>query len=125
MATVLEQATEFCVKKSMEAPTKQDLSAIGSAVRQHFNFFYMKKNGLRGIIEGAGFMRVKEGNMAVIVNFYPDEFVPEMWSMIDLFYAKKAKKADEKNKRMAEEVARAAKPKRPRIPANQPVWKRR
>lgn len=109
----------------MCAPSEKDISSIGSLVRQHFNFTYMKKSGLTGIIDGAGFMRVKEGKRAFVVNFYPNEFIPEIWAMVDIFYAKKAEKIEAENKRKIEADLKSARPKRPRIPASQPVWKRR
>lgn len=125
MLLVIDVVSDYCKSKDLPFPSDKELSSIGTKTRDRFNFIYMQKSGLRGYIEGTGFVRVKEGKFAFIVNAYPDDFRDEMNWVIDKFYTDRQARIDkaelEKNK--AAEIA--AKPKRPRIPANRPIYSRK
>ena len=125
MLLVIDVIGDYCQSKNLPFPSDKEVSSIGTKTRDRFNFIYMQKSGIRGHIEGTGFVRVKEGKFAMIVNGYPDDFRDEMYWVIEKFLTDKQAKIDKaelEKKRVAEIVA---KPKRPRIPANRPVYSRK
>ncbi len=125
MINVKEQTEAFCILRDLSFPSGKDISSIGSRAIKRFRFIYVQKSGLRGHIEGTGLMRLKEGNQVVIVNGYPDDFSDELDWVIETFFNEKEIKRVSEEQKVKELAEKAAKPKRPRIPANRPIYNRR
>lgn len=125
MINVKEQTEKFCLSKGLAVPSGKDISSIGPLAIKRFRYIYVQKSGLRGYIEGTGLMRIKEGNQAIIVNGYPDDFSTELDWVIETFFKDKETKKVVEEQKLKEMAEKAAKPKRPRIPANRPIYNRR
>jgi hypothetical protein len=125
MINAKESAEKYCLENGLPVPSGKDFGKIGVLASKRFKFLYVQKSGLRGYIDGSGLMRIKEGNQAVIVFGYPDDFQEEMSWVINKYYDQKKEKADEEERRQKEAAERALKPKRPRIPAGKSIPFRR
>jgi hypothetical protein len=125
MIVVSIQTAKYCQENNLPFPSQKDFSSIGTFVRRTFGFKWVRTSGFQGPIEGTGLMRIKEGATAVVVNFYPDNFSDEMNAVIDRFYKEKKARMDADEIRKKQAAESAAKPKRPRISSNKPLYSRR
>lgn len=125
MVNTSEITTRFCEENGLPVASNKDLSAIGFHIRNAFNFKNINNKGFRGHIEGTGLMRIKEEGKAIVVIGYPDDFLPKMNEIVKSFFDQKKKRMDDAETERQKAAERALKPKRPRIPANRPIYSRK
>lgn len=97
MITVSDALQEYCTYHKLSTPTKEDLEHCGRMISHHFKKFWAI-NLTDGIIQNSGFIKTSSDSGPVIIQAYPDEFLPEMYKRIAVYYAKKQSPKPEEKK---------------------------
>lgn len=85
MITVFQFMQRYTSEKNLPLASPDQLRNIGNFISHHFKNFYSEKYP-EGVISGAGFTKQIEAGKAVVVAFYPDDFLPVMYERADIFY---------------------------------------
>lgn len=120
MITTKDQVFKYCEEHNMPMPSGKDLATIGHEIRNGFSGQHLKDQ--EGLIPGTGLIKITEYEKPMVVQGYPDSFLPSMIFHIERFYVGKKDRMD---KAEAERVAAAAKkekPPRPRVPSKRPAY---
>ncbi len=94
MRSVYYHLTEYCKKRNLPEPTKEDLKAAGAMIKHHFLNYWGSKQPI-GMIEDCGFARMEEPSGIYVVPLYPDALADEMDGRIDFYYKTKLQKKKE------------------------------